>query len=177
MHEGLLGEFRSEEDLERAIRELRAHGYRRLDAFTPYPARAIEKALDLPRSRLPWAAFLAAISAGASAYLLQWYLNAVDYPLEAGARPAHAAPAFVPITFEMTVLGAAFAVVLGLLWLIRLPALWHPVFEGSGFESASLDGFWVGIDARDPIFSRQQVTTDLERAGALAVTWAGRTPP
>jgi hypothetical protein len=101
-------------------------------------------------------------------------VNAVDYPLDVGARPPHAAPAFVPITFEMTVLAAAFAAFFGLLWLLGLPALWHPVFEGAGFERASVDGFWLGIDARDPIFSREQVTADLERVGALSVTWAGR---
>lgn len=177
MRTGLLAEFETPEAMLGAIRELRRRGYARLDAFTPYPVHGLEAALGLRRSPLNWMVLPFALAGAAGGYLVQWYLNAFDYPLNVGGRPPHAAPAFVPITFEMTVLSAALAGFVILLVLTRLPELWNPVFEIEGFERASIDRFWVGIDARDPALVRSVAERDLAELGALVIAWAGEERP
>ncbi|AUX44135.1 membrane protein [Sorangium cellulosum] len=174
MRAGLLAEFETPEAMLRAITELRGRGYRRLDAFTPYPVRGVDEALGLRRSPLPWIVFPFAIAGAAGGYLVQWHNNAYDYPLIVGGRPAHAAPAFVPITFEMMVLATALSGFVAMLLLARLPELWSPVFDVPGFERASIDRFWIGIDARDPALIRPIAERDLTALGARAVAWAGK---
>src|SRR6185437_15937247 len=92
-----------------ALVGLRERGYRRLDAFSPYPVNGAEEAAGMQRSLLDWIVFPIAFAGAGAAYLLQWFCNAYDYPLNVGGRPPHSAPAFIPITFEMGVLAAAFA--------------------------------------------------------------------
>ncbi|WP_437668705.1 DUF3341 domain-containing protein [Sorangium sp. So ce131] len=174
MRAGLLAEFETPEAMLRAIAELRSRGYRRLDAFTPYPVRGVEEALGLRRSPLSWILLPFAIAGAAGGYLVQWHNNAYDYPLNVGGRPAHAPPAFVPITFEMMVLATALSGLVVMLLLARLPELWSPVFDVPGFERASIDRFWIGIDARDPALIRPIAERDLTVLGARAVAWAGK---
>ncbi|WP_437595326.1 DUF3341 domain-containing protein [Sorangium sp. So ce590] len=174
MRRGLLAEFETPEAMLRAIAELRSRGYRRLDAFTPYPVHGLDEALGLRRSPLNWIVLPFALAGAAGGYLVQWYNNAYDYPLNVGGRPQHAAPAFVPITFEMTVLAAALGGFVALLVLMRLPELWSPIFDVPGFERATIDRFWIGIDARDPALIRPLAERDLTDLGALAVAWAGK---
>jgi len=95
----------------------------------------------------------------------------VDLPLDIGGRPLHSAPAFIPITFEMTVLCAAATALLSALVLGGLPRLWHPVFEVDGFERATIDRFWLAVDPGDPAIDRARDTAALEAAGALRVVW------
>ncbi|WP_437475684.1 DUF3341 domain-containing protein [Sorangium sp. So ce1014] len=173
MRRGLLAEFETPEAMLRAITELRSRGYRRLDAFTPYPVHGVDEALGLRRSPLNWIVLPFALAGAAGGYLVQWYNNAYDYPLNVGGRPQHAAPAFVPITFEMTVLASALAGFVALLVLMRLPELWSPIFDVPGFERATIDRFWIGIDARDPALISPLAERDLTDLGALAVAWAG----
>ena len=106
---GVLGEFMTPEAMIAAIVGLRDRGYRRLDAFSPYPVHGAEEAAGTPRSPLGWIAFQVGLVGAGATYLLQWYCNAYDYPLDVGGRPPHSAPAFIPITFEMGVLSAALA--------------------------------------------------------------------
>jgi hypothetical protein len=176
MKSALLAEFETPDAIVAAARALHARGYRRLDAYTPFPMRELEDALELRRSALPWLALLMGLAGAAGAYLLQYWTNAVDYPLDVGQRPPHAALMFVPISFEMGVLGASLAGLLGLAIVTRLPALWHPVFEVPGFERATVDRFWLAIDAADPLFERGTTVRQLERLGALSVAWAGEEP-
>jgi hypothetical protein len=168
---GLMAELTSGPQLVDAVRALRALGLTRLDAFTPYEVHGLEAALGVRRSRLPWIALVVGLAAGGSAYLLQWWINVVDYPLDIGGRPYHSAPAFLPITFEMSVLFAAAAALISALVLGGLPRLWHPVFEIDGFERATIDRFWLAVDGRDPALDRFQATTALEAAGALRIVW------
>jgi len=173
MRAGVLARFGSPEALLSAATALRSRGYQRLDAFTPYPVHGLEQALGLRRSPLNWIVLPFALAGGAGAYLIQWYLNAYDYPLIVGGRPPHAAPAFVPITFETTVLVAALSGFVIFLGLARLLRLYHPVFEVEGFERASIDQFWLGIDARDPALVPSITERDLGALGALEVAWFG----
>jgi hypothetical protein len=137
-----------------------------VDVHSPYPLHGSDEALGLGRPRLvPAIALCAGLGGGTAAYLMQWWMNAVDYPLLVGARPAHAPPAFVPITFEVAVLSAGVAIVITLLVLWRMPRLHHPVFDADAFESASQDSFWVsapgiaGLDQRMRDLGARRVST------------------
>jgi hypothetical protein len=167
----MMAEFASGEALLGGIRALAAGGVSRFDAFTPYEVAGLFELLEVRRSRLPWIALAVGLAAGGAAYLLQWWINVMDYPLNIGGRPYHSAPAFIPITFEMTVLFAAAAALCSALVLGGLPRLWHPVFEVQGFERASIDRFWLAVRAGDPALDRPRATTALEAAGALRVVW------
>lgn len=173
MRTGVLGEFTTPEAMITALAELRYRGYRKLDAFSPYPVHGAEEAAGMERSRLDWIVFPFAFTGAAVAYLVQWYCDAHDYPLNVGGRPPHSAPAFIPISFEMGVLTAALVGMIVYLALAGLPELWSPVFEVDGFERASIDRFWVGVDAGDPRFVRADVERALAELGASRIGWAG----
>lgn len=179
MRLGVAAECATPEVLREALAVLRRARVERLDAYTPYPVPGVEELLPARRTRLPWLAFAFGLAGAAFAYLVQWYTNAVDYPLDVGGRPLHSAPAFVPITFETMVLFAALALFFGLWIGGRLPELWNPLFDVEGFERASVDRFWIGVDARDPFFAErpEEVEALLARTGALRVVHPERVEP
>jgi hypothetical protein len=172
MRTGFLGEFRTPEELIVAVRELRKRGYRRLDAFTPYPIKGLEQALGLRRSVLGWIVFPIALVGAALGFMVQWYCNAFDYPLNVGGRPLVSTPAFIPITFEATVLTAGLSGLFVFIVLCKLPDLYTPLSEVPGFERSSIDAFFVGVDELDPSFNEVQVERDLRDIGAFAVNRA-----
>lgn len=173
MRAALLAEFGTAEALLDAVRVLRENGYLELDTYTPYPVHGLDEVLGLRRSKVPLVILIAGLCGAITGYLLQWYVAAYDYPLNVGGRPAHAIPAFVPITFEMGVLFAAIAALVALLAFAGLPRLWHPVFEVAGFERATIDRFWLSVDAADPRFRRERTASELEALGALTVVYTG----
>ena len=167
MPSALLGEFDSADACAAAITELRERGHPPIDAYMPYPAKNVEEALALPPSPLPrWVLLFGIIGAGA-AYFILWWTQNVDYPLNVGGHPTHAAPAYIGITFETTVLFAAFAAFIGMLRLCRLPRPWHAAFELDGFERASVDRFFVVL--RNDSADDGALRDALESAGALRV--------
>jgi hypothetical protein len=141
-----MAEFRSPEALTNAVRTLRREGYARIETYSPVPIDA-----GIPRgySWLPVAVFAAGLLGGIASYAIQWYANAYAYPLDIGGRPSHAVPAFIIPTFEGTVLCAALAAFIGFFVVTRLPQPWHPVFEIEGFERATVDRYWLAVDAAD----------------------------
>jgi len=159
---GIMAEFGAEGELEHAVVRLRERGYTRLEIYAPYPVEGATTLLYQTRPRLNWVVFCAATAGALLALAVQWFTNAFDYPLNVGGRPLFSLPAWIPVTFELAVLAGGLAAFIGLLVSIGLPRLWHPVFEVPGFERASVDRFWVGIDRRDPRFdperSRQELT-------------------
>jgi hypothetical protein len=169
MKHGLLAEFESPEGLVLAVEAVRRLGYRELDVFTPFPVREAEEALALPRSRIPVAVFVAGLSACVGAYLLQWWTAAIDYPLNVASFPTHSAPSFIPITFESTILIASITAFVAVFVKAGLPRLWDPTFEVEGFERASIDRFFLAIDAADPHFDRDRSTEELLRFAPLRV--------
>ncbi|HYR95928.1 MAG TPA: DUF3341 domain-containing protein [Candidatus Binatus sp.] len=160
---GLLAEFEDPTALVHAARAAREHGYTRLDAYTPFPIEALREALDLPPNRLSLFVLIGGLLGGLSGYLLQYWTSVVDYPLNVGGRPLHSWPAFVPITFETTVLGAALACALGMIALNGLPMPYHPLFNVPRFALSSRDRFFLGIEAVDPLFDRDGTRRFLER--------------
>ncbi len=166
---GLVAEFDSPEALLEAARRMREHGYRRLDACTPFPVHGLDEALGLRRSPLGWFALVAGLAGAGAALLLQWWTGAADYPLVVGGKPFFALWPSVPITFELAVLLAAFATVFGMLALNGLPRLYHPLFEDEGFRRASDDRFVLVLEAADPSFDAVETPGLLARLGALEV--------
>jgi hypothetical protein len=173
---GLLAEFASPEALLQAARGVRARGYRLVDAYTPYPVEGLDQALALRRSGLPWVAFGAGLFGAGFAFWLQWLTNRRLLPLIIGGRPAFAIPAFVIIAFETMVLFAAVSAFLALFWACRLPRLAHPLFAVDGFDTATLDRFWLGISADDPVFDPERTDEELQQMGALRVELARSRP-
>ncbi len=159
---GLLAEFEHTEDLLEAARKVYDAGYRRIDAYTPFPVEGLADALHTGPSRLPFIVLMGGLAGCVGGYLLQYYASAVAYPLNVGGRPLHSWPAFIPVTFELTVLIAALSAVLGMLALNGLPRPYHPVFHVDEFIHASRDRFYLIIEASDPKFDRQETARFLE---------------
>jgi len=176
MKRGILAEFESPEPMVRALHELRQLGYHYLDAYSPYPVKEAEDALDTRRSPINWLVLPFAIAGASAAVLVQWWCNAYDYPLNVGGRPLFSLPAWIPITFEMGVLGASLSGFVLLMILCGLPDLSSPVLSAQGFESASNDRFWVSVDARDPAFDIGKLRVELLALGATRVSLAGVEP-
>jgi len=162
---GALARFAGPVELLDAVRRLHALGYRRLDAYSPFPIHGMDQALGLKRSKVPVLVLAGGVFGAAFAQTLQWYQSAVAYPLITAGKPLNSAEAFVPITFETTILYAAFGAVFGMLVLNGLPRLYHPVFRGKSFARASNDGFFLSVEARDPVFDRREIIALLEALG------------
>jgi hypothetical protein len=141
-----LAEFGTAEELSAAARSFMKKGYTRLETYSPVP---ITPSVQRGRSRLPVAVFGAGFLGGVASYAIQWYANASAYVQDIGGRPPHAVPAFFIPTFEGSVLCASIAAFVGFFVLARLPRPWHPVFEIDGFERATVDRYWLAVDARD----------------------------
>jgi hypothetical protein len=171
---GLAGEFQSPEALVGAVARLKELGYTRLDAYTPFPVHQLDASLTR-RSRIPLIMLVGGLSGAAIGYGIQWWCNAVDFPINVGGRPLASVPAFIPITFESGVLFASVLGFLALMWFCRLPRLYDSVFEADGFERATLDGFWITVDAADPVFDAA-IRDDLMQLGALRVEPFGGRP-
>ena len=151
---GLMAEFESPKALVAAAREVRERGYRRVEAYSPFPIEEVNEALGLHHNRLPMLVLMGGILGGLTGYLMQYYLAVVDFPINVGGRPLHSWPSFIIITFELTILFAALTTVLGLLGLCGLPMPYHPVFNVPRFALASRDRFFLCIESRDPLFDR-----------------------
>jgi Alternative complex III, ActD subunit len=173
MKRGLVAEFGSAGELVQAVSRLREMGYRELETYSPFPVSDIDQRLRLSRSRLPAFVFAGGLLGALLGYFIQWYANVWHYPQNIGGRPVHSVIAFIPVTFESAVLGAGLTAFFGLLISLGLPRPWHPVFEVEGFDRASGDRFWVGIDAQDPIFGLGRSSRALEELSPLRVMSVG----
>ncbi len=167
---GLMAEFDTPHDLVTAARKAYQAGYRRMDGYSPFPIEELADALGFHYNRLPWLVLAGGIAGACAGYGLAYWTSVVDYPLNVGGRPFHSWPAFIPVTFETTVLFAALTAVLGMLALNRLPMPHHPVFNVPRFALASRDQFFLCIEAEDPNFDLEKTRAFLESLGPLAVT-------
>src|SRR5215469_12276350 len=149
---GVLGEFGSTQALCRAAERARSLGYTRLDAFTPLPVEGLSEIFGRKSSWAPAWVSVGGVLGGLTGYIMQWWGVGINFPFNIGGRPLNSWPLFIPITFELTILGGAIAAVLSLFVLNGLPRLHHPVFAGPGFERATTDGFFLCVMATDPLF-------------------------
>lgn len=166
---GIMAEFATETALQHAVVRLQALGYVGIEIYSPYPVEGATGLLGQRRPLLTWIVFWFGMTGVVLAFLTQWYTNQLNYPINVGGRPLFSFPAWVPIIFEMGVLAAGFTAFLGLFVATGLPRLWYPIFEVPGFESATVDGFWLSIDRRDPRFDPVGTRFDLEGLEPLRV--------
>lgn len=166
---GVMAEFDNPTDLLKATEEAYSAGYRKMDAYTPYPIEEISDALGFHKTRVPLIVLIGAILGGTSGYLLQYWISAISYPINVGGRPFQSWPAFIIVTFEMTILFGGISAVVGMLGLNGLPMPYHPVFNNPRFTAASRDRFFLCIEAADPKFDREGTLKFLNGMRALDV--------
>lgn len=159
---GLMAEFSRDGEILNAARKAYADGYRRMDAFTPFPVEGLAETLGRKKSHVPFYVLLAGIVGGIGGYFMEWYAMAVSYPLDVGGRPLNSWPAYIPITFELTILSAAITAIITMLIFNRLPQPYHPVFNVAEFRRASTDKFFLCIEAVDPQFDLKATRDFLE---------------
>lgn len=162
---GVVAEFDSPHDLLEAAKKVRDAGFKKFDTYSPFPIHGMDQAMGMKDSVLGWIVLLCGLTGGSSAVLMQWWMAAYDYKIVIGGKPFFSYQAFVPITFELTVLLSAFGAVLGMLALNGLPELYHPLFSYRRFRKATDDGFFLAVEARDPKFDAARVREMLQSAG------------
>ena len=141
----IVAEFPTGDALLEGTKKVRAAGLSGLDTHTPYPLHGIEEALGLGRPFIPKIVFGGAIAGAVLAYSMMYFMNVIDFPINVGNRPPHSWPAFIPITFELTILLGGSSAFFGLMALMRLPQPYHPVFESERIRRASVDGFYLSV--------------------------------
>ena len=149
---GIMAEFDSATALVEAARKTHQAGYNKIDAYSPFPIEGLAEEIGFHRDEVPLVVLIGGIVGGLSGYLMQCWMSAVDYPLNIGGKPPHSWPAFIVITFEMTILFAGISAVFGMLALNGLPMPYHPVFN--------VPRFLVGIERPllpDRVFFRSQI--------------------
>nr|WP_226895635.1 DUF3341 domain-containing protein [Luteolibacter marinus] len=168
---GYLAEFPSASALYKAAEKVRDAGFRKWDCHTPYPVHGLDGAMGMKRSILPWFVFFGGMLGTCTGFGLA-YITQVDiYPTVVQAKPANifTVPAFFPIMFELTILFSGFTTLFGLLALMKLPRLNHPLFASRQFHRATDDAFFVAIEARDPKFSPDGTRQFLEDIGGKSI--------
>jgi hypothetical protein len=166
---GALARFPTTRALYRACEQVRDAGYTRWDAHTPFPVHGLERAMGLPSSKLPYIVLATGLGGAALGFLLQTWVHTSAYPLVISGKPLLAWPAFIPVTFELGVLGAALGAVIGMLALNKLPMYYHPLFRSRAFERVTDDGFFISIEAWDPRFDLDKTVALLRASGAEEV--------
>ena len=164
---GLMAEFDSPETLLEASRRAFAEGFRRMDAYSPFPVDGLAEAIGFPRTRVPLIVLIGGIVGCIGGFWLQYWVSVIDYPINIGGRPLNSWPSFIPVTFELTILLAALAAFFSVLGLNRLPMPYHPVFNVERFELASRNRFFLCIEAADKKFELERTRRFLDEIGSL----------
>ncbi|MBK8901632.1 MAG: DUF3341 domain-containing protein [Anaerolineaceae bacterium] len=159
---GLMAEFGEADELLEAAKAVRDAGYERVDAFSPFPVEGLSPVLGMHQARLYWIVLAGVLLGAVIGFGIQYYAMVIDYPLNVGGRPYNSWPSFVPVTFELAILVAAFAAILGMFALNGLPQPYHPVFNVAAFAGASRDRFFLCIEAADAQFDLLKTRRFLE---------------
>jgi hypothetical protein len=168
---GVLAEFGSAHQLLHAAEKTREAGYRHMEAYAPFPVEGLSEALGLKRNKVALITLIGGLTGGIGGFGLQYWVNVSAYPLNIGGRSLNSWSAFIPVTFELTVLGAALSAVFGMLALNGLPQPYHPLFNVERFaKHATSDCFFLCIEARDKKFHLAEVARFMQGLGASHVT-------
>lgn len=166
---GLMAEFDSPETLLEAARRAFAAGFRKMDAYSPFPVDGLAEAIGFHRSQIPLIVLIGGIVGCLGGFFLQYWASVIDYPINIGGRPLNSWPSFIPVTFEVTILIAALSAVFGVLALNGLPMPYHPVFNVERFELASRNRFFLCIEAVDAKFDLESTRRFFEEIGAHGI--------
>ncbi|MDR9415773.1 MAG: DUF3341 domain-containing protein [Gracilimonas sp.] len=166
---GILAEFKNPKELTDVAKKMVKSGYNKFDTYSPFPIHGMDKAMNLKKSKLGWIVFGHAILGFTGAIAMMYYMSVVDYPINISGKPFFNAPAWVPITFELTVLLSSFGAVFGMFFLNGLPKLNNPLFNVDRFKKATDDGFFACIEAEDDMFDAKQVKELFKEAGATHI--------
>ena len=166
---GLMADFPDGDDLIAAAEKARDAGYVKMDAYSPFPVEGLDDALGLKPTKLPLIVLAGAIAGGVGGFLMQYWMEVIDFPKNIGGRPLNSWPAFVPAIFELTILLGSFSAVIGMIVLNGLPRPYHPVFNVNKFRTASRDGFFLCIEADDPKFDAEGTKRFLESLNPVGV--------
>jgi hypothetical protein len=167
---GLIAEYEQPLDLVRAARRAREAGYRRVDAYTPFPVEGLSEALGHRDLWVPWIMLTGGVIGCVGGFFFVAWSLGWDYTLNIAGRPNFTWPAYLPITFEITVLLSALAGIVGMFLLNGLPRPYHPVFDAPNFELATSSRFFLCIEAEDPQFDRAKTREFMETLGASQVS-------
>ena len=167
---GLMAEFDSPTELVVAARKTYAAGYKKIDAYSPFPVEELAEAIGFRHNGVPAVVLVGGIVGCLSGYLLQWWISVVSYPVNVGGRPYHSAPAFIVVTFEMTILCAVLAAVFGMLALNGLPMPYHPVFNVPRFRVATKDRFFLIVFSSDPKYTSTGTRAFLESLAPRSIS-------
>ena len=159
---GIMAEFDSASDLVAAARKTHESGYRKIDAYSPFPVEELAEAIGFHKNGVPLVTLIGALIGGISGYLMQYWMAAISYPINVGGRPFHSWPAFIVVTFEMTILFGGIAAVFGMLALNGLPMPYHPVFNVPRFAMATKDRFFLIVFSSDPKYNPTDTRRFLE---------------
>ena len=167
---GIMAEFDSAQALVDAAKKTHEAGYKKIDAYSPFPIEGLAEEIGMHFDEIPLTVLIGGIIGGCTGYLMQYWMAAVDYPLNIGGKPPHSWPAFIVITFEMTILFAGISAVLGMLAFNGLPMPYHPVFNVPAFGAASRNRFFLCIEAQDERFDAVATRRFLEALNPTEVT-------
>lgn len=166
---GILAEFKNPKELTDVAKKIVKSGYTKFDTYSPYPIHGMDKAMKLKKSKLGWIVLIHGIIGFSGAIAMMYYMSVMDYPINISGKPFFNAPAWVPITFELTVLLSAFGAVFGMFFLNGLPKLHNPLFNVERFKKATDDGFFACVEADDDMFETEKVKHLFKEAGATHI--------
>jgi Alternative complex III, ActD subunit len=153
---GLLAEFETPTEVVKAARAAHADGYRRMEAYSPFPVEGLSEAVGFPKDRVPAVCLVGGLLGLLTAYSLQYWINVISYPIDVAGRPFHSWPSFIVVSFELTILFGGISAVVGMLAMNGLPMPYHPLFAVKEFSQVSRDRFFLCIEAADPRFDPQK---------------------
>lgn len=166
---GVVAEFAHAEEVLAAAKKAAAAGYTVMDAYSPVPVHGLDEALGRKPSKLAWLVFGGGLTGCLTGIGMQTWMAHVDYPWNVGGRPTFSWPAFIPVTFELTILFSALTAVIGMFALNGLPRPHHPIFNTPNFDRSAIDHYFLCIEAEDPGFDEEKVTAFLNELGPEAV--------